>query len=54
MITLKNSIAYAFVVGFYERLRWGDAFGRTSETNQDWNEAYDLGANFADMIWGRA
>ncbi len=53
MKMIRNSLAYAFAQGFWERLREGDSFGRTHESNQDWNEAYDRGANAADAITRR-
>lgn len=49
---IRDSIPFAYAQGFWERLRLGDAFGRTHETNQDWNEAYDRGANLADALRG--
>lgn len=49
---MKNTLMYAYLLGFYERLRWGDGFGRTHATNQDWNIAYDRGANLADALRG--
>jgi len=42
----------AFLLGLFERLRWGDGFGRPHPINADWNEAYDRGANLADLIRG--
>lgn len=42
----------AYWLGFIERFRFGDGFGRTHPLDQDWNEAYDRGANFADLIKG--
>lgn len=47
---LKETLAYAYLCGLYDRLRYGDGFGRTHETNLDWNEAYGAGANLADCI----
>lgn len=47
---LRNTHAYAFAQGMYERLRLGDGFGRTHATDQGWNEAYDQGANLADFL----
>lgn len=46
----RDSHLYAFLCGFWERLRLGDAFGRTHDTDQGWNECYDRGANVADWI----
>lgn len=43
---------YAFVQGFYERATEGDSAGRTHETDQGWNEAYDRGMNLADRLVG--
>ncbi len=47
---MKNTTLFAWLQGFYERLRWGDGAGRTHATNQDWNEAYDRGMNAADWL----
>lgn len=47
---IKDSNVYAFIIGFIERFRFGDGFGRTHATLQDWNEAYDKGANLSDKI----
>lgn len=47
---MKNCIVYAFLLGLYERYRYGDGYGQTHATNQDWNEAYDRGANLADKL----
>lgn len=52
MKIIKNSLAFAYVQGLYERIRWADGFGRTHPDNQSWNEAYDRGANLADKIMG--
>lgn len=46
----RETLVYAYLVGLYERWRWGDGFGRSHETNDDWNEAYDSGANLADRL----
>lgn len=43
-----------FLLGLYERMRWGDGFGRTWADDQDKNEAYDRGANVADWLRGEA
>lgn len=48
----KDSLAFAYVQGFYERFRFNDGFGRTHESSQDWNVAYDKGANLADKLKG--
>jgi hypothetical protein len=40
----------AYLLGFWERLTLGDGYGRTHPTDQDWNEAYDRGANLADRV----
>ena len=50
MKAIKNSKAYAFCLGFLERYRFNDGFGRTHPLNQDWNEAYDRGANLCDWL----
>lgn len=52
MFHLRESIPYAYAIGFYERATLGDCFGRTHEENMDWNEAYDQGANLADRLVG--
>lgn len=52
MCRFRDFTLFAFLQGFWERLTLGDAFGRTHETNQDWNEAYDRGANLADWVKG--
>lgn len=46
----RETLLHAYLCGLYERTRWGDGFGRTHELNQDWNEAYDTGANHADWF----
>jgi len=45
----KDLHIFAFWQGLYERLREGDAFGRT-HSDLEWNEAYDRGANVADAL----
>lgn len=52
VLTFKDSLAFAYVQGFYERFRYHDGFGRTHATNQDWNSAYDKGANLSDKMKG--
>jgi hypothetical protein len=47
---MRDTVLFAYCQGFWERLTLGDAFGRTNETSQDWNEAYDSGANLADRL----
>lgn len=47
---IRDSRLYAYLLGFYERLRFGDGFGRSHQSNHDWNDAYDRGANLADWI----
>ena len=49
---IKDTPIYAFMLGFYERLRWADGFGRTHATNNDWNDSYDKGANLSDSFTG--
>lgn len=49
---LRDTHIFAYWQGFWERLTLGDSFGRTHETDQDWNEAYDRGANLADKLKG--
>jgi hypothetical protein len=51
---IRDSLAFAFLQGFWERATMGDSFGRTHPTNQDWNESYDCGANLADKLRGGA
>jgi hypothetical protein len=48
---MRDTLIFAFVQGFIERLQ-SDAFGRTHETNQDWNDAYDKGRSWARRIVG--
>lgn len=47
---IRNTLAFAFLQGLYERWTLGDGFGRTHPTNQDWNDAYDRGANLSDFL----
>lgn len=47
---IKDTIAFAFCIGFYERIRFGDACGRTHATNGDWNDSYDQGMNCAEKL----
>lgn len=49
---IRDSHAFAYCQGFWERWRLGDAFGRTHPTDIDWSEAYDRGANLSDRITG--
>lgn len=46
----KDLHTYAWLEGLYERWTLGDGFGRSHETDDDWNEAYDSGANMADRL----
>jgi hypothetical protein len=46
----KDLHTYAWLEGLYERWTLGDGFGRSHETDHDWNEAYDSGANMADRL----
>lgn len=41
----------AFRMGFIERLLGSGAFGRTWDDDQDLNEAYDRGMNFAEELF---
>jgi hypothetical protein len=41
----------AFKLGFFERLTGDGAFGRTWDHDQDLNEAYDRGGNFAEELF---
>ena len=52
MAVVRDSHAYAYVTGFCDRLAYGDGFGSTHGGDQDWNEAYDSGANLADRVPG--
>ena len=47
---IRNTRVFAFVQGLWERATLGDAFGRTHATDQNWNDAYDRGANLADFF----
>lgn len=49
---IRDTTAYAFILGLIEH--WNACGGRTHETNQDWNEAYDKGMNLADWLRGRS
>lgn len=51
MYAIRETALYAYVVGFIERLQ-SDAFGRTHETNGDWNDAYDRGRALATRLVG--
>lgn len=50
---MRNTLIYAWLVGFLDRLP-NDSCGRTHETSQDWNEAYDRGRNVAEWFTGAA
>lgn len=52
MFYIRESQLYAWLCGFVERATYGDGFGRTHASNQNWNEAYDRGANMADSLLG--
>lgn len=41
---------HAFVLGFIDRLLWGDGFGYSHDSDDDWNEWFDSGANLADKL----
>lgn len=45
---IRDTHFYAYCQGYRERRRYGDAAGRTHDTDQGWNEAYDRGQNFAE------
>lgn len=51
MYAMRETTLYAYVCGFIERLQ-SDAFGRTHETNGDWNDAYDRGRALAAKLAG--
>jgi hypothetical protein len=46
---IRETCLYAFIIGFVERLQ-SESFGRTHETNQDWNDAYDRGRYLAARL----
>ena len=46
---IRNSHLFAFLQGFFEQVRDGCG-GRTHDSDQGWNEAYDRGMNLADMF----
>jgi hypothetical protein len=48
---IRNTHLFAFVQGFIERLQ-SEAFGRTHETDQGWNDAYDRGRGMAARLAG--
>jgi hypothetical protein len=41
----------AFKLGFFERLTGSGGMGRTWPDDQDLNEAYDRGMNFAEELF---
>ena len=47
-----DDLLFAWYQGFYERMTEGPNCGRTHETNEDWNEAYDEGMNEAEALDG--
>lgn len=52
IFAIKETCIYAFLCGLYERTKYGDGFGRSHDTNDDWNESYDSGANLSDFFTG--
>ena len=46
---MKNYF-YAFVFGFIDRLLWGDGFGYSYDSDDNWNNWFDSGANLADKL----
>lgn len=52
MFHIRESLAYAYLQGLYETLRWGNGSGRTHGTNILWTEAYEIGMNHADWLRG--
>lgn len=44
-----NTYIYAFCFGFVDRLLWGDGFGYSRYNDDNWNEWFDTGANYADI-----
>lgn len=53
MRLIRNSHTFAFLQGLIECLWFGPDFGRTHESDHDWNEAYDRGMNAADWLCRR-
>lgn len=51
MYAIRETTIYAYVIGFLDRLE-SDGWGRTHETNQDWNVAYDRGRELAAKLVG--
>lgn len=51
----RSTIAGAFLLGLYDAMIQQGCLscGRTSDDDQDWNEAYDLGANAGECIYQR-
>lgn len=49
---IRETLTFAYLCGLYERARFGDGFGRSHATDDDWSEAYDHGANLADWFTG--
>ncbi|CAM3840427.1 hypothetical protein VRRI112168_02700 [Vreelandella rituensis] len=45
-----DDLLFARYQGFFERMTVGSAAGRTHETSDDWNEAYDAGMNDAEVF----
>ncbi len=45
-----NTYIYAFCFGFVDRLLWGDGFGYSQYNDDNWNEWFDTGANYADKL----
>lgn len=50
IFAIRETIVFAYLCGLYERARYGDGYGRSHQTNEDWNEAYGHGANLADFF----
>lgn len=50
MFKMRETSAFAYCLGAYELLRFGDCAGRTHRFNQDWNEAYDRGMNLGESV----
>jgi len=51
MRSIRESRVFAFLQGVLEHL--DGCGGRTHESDQGWNEAYDHGMNLADRIMRR-
>lgn len=48
---IRETTVFAYLCGFIERLQ-SDGWGRTHETNHDWNLSYDRGRALAARLVG--